>query len=148
MVRAGLAAPYPYLIRQDPDLSLRYSRELYDWYAAQEGAAKALIIDADDIIGSRATVRRLCLETGLDPDAVKYEWETTVEENPVKAKFKARLNGSTGILPGLSAEGLSVECEEGKWREEFGEEDGEVLVGLVRAALPDYEYLWSRRVVG
>ena len=103
------------------------------------------VIDADDIIHDRAAVRHVCLQTGLDPDAVMYEWETREEKDPRKAAFLSTIYASKGIIPGLAAKGLDFETERAKWREEFGVEDGEDLARFVQEAMADYEYLLSRR---
>ena len=147
MVRAAYEVGFPYNIPMHPSLSLRYSRALYDWYRTHENAPSPLIIDADDIMSSRDTVRELCIRAGLDPDSIKYEWDTRKADDPAKARFLSTVYASTGILPGLDSKGLKLEAEAAKWREEFGEKDGEELEKTVRAAWPDYEYLRSHRVV-
>jgi len=128
-------------------LSLRRSRELYDWYL--EHGTKAgitpCVIDADDLMKDPAAVRRLCLQTGLDPETVQYEWEERKVDDPLIARFLSTLNASTGILPGLTAEGLDIEAEKKKWVDEFGKEAGEALARRVDESMADYEYLWERR---
>ncbi|KAF2854783.1 hypothetical protein T440DRAFT_464924 [Plenodomus tracheiphilus IPT5] len=127
-------------------LSLRFSRELYDWYLKQGEEMSPKVIDADDIMSNKAVVRQLCLETGLDPDAVQYEWATREEPDPMKKVMTDKIISSTGILPGLEARGLDLETEKKKWKAEFGDEDGELLAKYVQDAMPDYEYLYSQRV--
>lgn len=126
-------------------LSLRRSRDLFDWYLNQTSDIHPQVIDADDIMNDRAAVRHICLQTGLDPDAVQYEWETREEPDPLKAIFLSTVYASNGILPGLAARGLELEVEKAKWKAEFGEEDGENLTKYVLDAMPDYEYLLSQR---
>lgn len=126
-------------------LTLSHSRALYDWYLAQDTTFAPQVVDADDIIHDRAAVRHVCLQTGLDPDAVMYEWETREEKDPRKAAFLSTIYASKGIIPGLAAKGLDFETERAKWREEFGVEDGEDLARFVQEAMADYEYLLSRR---
>lgn len=127
-------------------LTLRMSRSLYDWYDGNMKATAPKVIDADDIMNSPATVRQLCTETGLDPDAVQYEWETREEKDPLKAVFLSTLGKSTSIVPGLTSSGLDLDKEKTKWKAEFGNEEGEHLARLVDAAMPDYRYLLERRV--
>lgn len=129
-------------------LTLRYSRALYDWYVNNTDAMAPKVIDADDIMNDRSAVRQLCCETGLDADAVQYEWETTEEKDFVMATFKSTLNASKGIKPGLEARSLNIEEEKVKWAAEFGEKDAEDLAKFVYEAMPDYEYLLERRVRG
>jgi hypothetical protein len=133
-------------------LTLRHSRDLYDWYVRNEDKTgrKPRIIEADDIMNNRAAVRQLCLETGLDPDAVQYEWEERNESNPLKASFLSTINSSKGIVKGLDSTHLDIETEKVKWKKEFGDQTGEELAGYVYRAMPDYEYLSkeSNRVTG
>ncbi|KAJ8110781.1 hypothetical protein OPT61_g6455 [Boeremia exigua] len=126
-------------------MTLRPSRDLYDWYLNCGDAVHPQVIDADDIINDKDAVRHICTTTGLDPEAVTYEWETREETNPMKAVFLSTLNASTGIIPSLAACSLNFETEKAKWKAEFGEEDGEDLAKFVLDAMPDYEYLLSRR---
>lgn len=150
MVRAeqktfGLGAVRP----RDPilavTLTLRHSRALFDWYNSQGPNSHPQVIDADDIINHKAAVRHICLATGLSPDAVQYKWETKEETDPQKAVFLSTINSSKGIIPGLASCGLEIEAEKAKWKAEFGDEDGEDLAKFVLDAMPDYNYLLSRR---
>ncbi|KNG50003.1 hypothetical protein DDE82_004622 [Stemphylium lycopersici] len=130
-------------------LHLRHTRELYDWYVAHGATVNVTprIIDADDIMNSPETVRLLCKQTGLDPDSVAYEWESREVKDPLQARFLSTIAASKGIIPGLAAKGKSVETEQGKWIEEFGEKEGRLLAKFVESAMPDYEYLYARRTV-
>ncbi|KAG9185529.1 hypothetical protein G6011_06860 [Alternaria panax] len=131
-------------------LTLKHSGALYDWYAKQGSRAGIIlrVIDADDIMNNPAAVRQLCEQTGLSADDVQYSWEERTVENPLMARFLSTINASKGIKPGLRAEGMTLEGEKRKWVEEFGEEDAEDLVRFVSDAVPDYEYLHSRRTMG
>jgi hypothetical protein len=148
MVRAENKAMGPIRPRElmlAATLTLRHSRSLFDWYLSQGGEVRPQVIDADDIIGNKAAVRHVCVETGLDPDAVQYEWETREEPDPLMAAFLSTINASKGIIPSLAARGLDFETEKAKWKAEFGDEDGEDLAKFVSDAMPDYEYLLSQR---
>lgn len=83
-------------------LQLRDSRTLYDWYAAKTANTGIIprVIDADDVMNDAASMRKLCLETGLNPDAIVYEWEERVVEDPMQARFLSTLAKSKGILKG------------------------------------------------
>ncbi|EDU48928.1 hypothetical protein PtrEW4_009673 [Pyrenophora tritici-repentis] len=128
-------------------LSLQRQRKLYDWYL-EHGAAVGIVprvIDADDVMKSPEAVRKLCRQTGLDPDAVAYEWETRVVEDFRISRFLSTINNSRGILPGFAAEGLDMEEEKEKWRKEFGEKDAGEIAKRVDESMGDYLYLWERR---
>lgn len=149
MLRAQLKAmgptTRPRTVMVAATLTLSYSRELFDWYDQQEDAMRPKVVDADDIMKDKAAVRQLCLETGLDPDAVIYEWGTREETDHKKGIFLSTINASKGIIPSLAAKGLDLETEKEKWKTEFGDEDGEDLAKFVADAMPDYNYLLSRR---
>lgn len=147
MARASRKIGVPHSMAMDPSMTLRYSKELYDWYSTNDRAAKPLVIEADDIMNDRNAVRQVCGEAGLDPEALIFEWDTKEESNDFKKVFLSTLGASTGIVPGLDSKGLSLENETKKWKAEFGEEDGESLALRVKEAMPDYEYLHSRRIV-
>lgn len=126
-------------------LTLRYSRAMYDWYLAKGGELTPRVIDADDIMNDPAAVRQLCNETGLDPEAVQYEWEERQAEKALDKVFLATINGSKGIIKGMDASNLDIEAEKVKWRAEFGNDAGEAIARYVADAMTDYEYLRSRR---
>ncbi|CAA9959799.1 hypothetical protein PTMSG1_03207 [Pyrenophora teres f. maculata] len=131
-------------------LTLRRSRELYDWYI-EHGPSVGItprVIDADDIMKDPEAVRKLCRQTGLDPKAVAYEWEEKVVESPVMARFLSTISKSRGILPGLAAQGLDMENQKERWREEFGEADAKALWKKVEESMGDYLYLWEKRTRG
>lgn len=126
--------------------TLQCSRKLFDWYLKNASQWKPKVIDADDIMDNPSVVRQLCIETKLDPDAVQYEWEERHEENPIFARFLSTINASKGIVKGLDARAIDLAAEKEKWKQEFGEEDGEKMAQYVDAAMPDYNYLLSLRV--
>lgn len=146
MTRASRGVGYNTSIASDPSMTYEYSRKTYDWYLNNDSAAEPLIIDADEVMNDRGAICEMCIRSGLDPDAVCYEWETKEEPDPLKKVFLSTIGSSTGILPGLDSKGLSLEEETVKWKKEFGEEEGAVLARRVEAAMPDYEYLRSRRI--
>lgn len=137
---------HPSMPRLVAILTLRYSRGLFDWYLQHPAAPVPKVIDADDIMRDREAVRQLCREIDFDPEAVRYEWDTREETDPIDIAFFSTVAASTGIRPGFEARGVDVEAEKPKWVEEFGEVDGKDLAKAVEAAMPDYEYLLSHRV--
>ncbi|KAH7067420.1 hypothetical protein BKA63DRAFT_536889 [Paraphoma chrysanthemicola] len=130
-------------------LTLRPSRDLYDWYANNAPSCRQpRVIDADDIMNDPAAVRQLCNETGLDPEAVQYKWEERKEENPLFASFLSTINASTGIVQGKDAKELDIIGEKAKWKSEFGEDAATDIERYVQDAMGDYEYLLSRKTKG
>jgi predicted transcriptional regulator len=61
----------------------------------------------------------------------------------VKAMLST-LHESTGVVPGKTWDDVDLDTEAKKWREEFNESNAELLEELVRAAIPDYEYLKTK----
>ena len=56
------------------------------------------------------------------------------------------LSASTGIVEGKTSNDLDIDKEVKKWKVEFEEEGGAHIEKWVRDAMPDYEYLKSRRL--
>jgi hypothetical protein len=130
-------------------LTLRHSRALFDWYLKNASSErKPRVIDADDIMSHPSAVRQLCTQTGLDPDAVQYEWDEVHEEDPLMARFKSTINASKGIIKGMDARSLDIEAEKTKWTAEWGEEEAENLAKYVKDAMSDYNYLLAHRTRG
>lgn len=130
-------------------LTLRHSRAVFDWYLENASKErKPRVIDADDIMNNPAAVRQLCIQTGLDPEAVQYKWDEVHEEDPLMARFKSTINASKGIIKGMDARSLDIEAEKAKWTAERGEEEAENLAKYVNDAMSDYYYLLSHRTQG
>lgn len=154
----------------DRCMTLVWSRALYDWFLEQadtttgvegEGVvdgdanvcARPIVIDADDVMNFPVeTVGRLCELVGLDGQGLRTTWVRTTEgegygdQGPMERRMMSTLWSSEGVVEGKTAIGLDVEEEARKWREMFGEEDGERMEGWVRAAMEDYEYLRAARL--
>lgn len=138
-------------------LTFKWTRNLYDWYMeawAKYGSAldrpKPIILEADDILETKVLVR-YCQLVGLDPSKLKYTWEPVSAaekalKDPMMVRMKDTLYASTGILENKTAKNLILEDEVSKWKVEFGESEGSQLEGWVKAAMPDYEYLWNNRL--
>ena len=126
-------------------LTLRHSGKLYDWYANHACSIQPQVLDADEIINDKAAVRHVCSATGRGPDANLHECKTKEETDAMKAVFLLTINASKGIIPDLTARGLDLETEKGKWKAEFDDGDSEDLVKFVLDAMSDYDYLLSRR---
>ncbi|ATY62533.1 hypothetical protein A9K55_008317 [Cordyceps militaris] len=136
--------------------TLRWTRQLYDWYTAAWTALgqedkKPVIIDADDMLRSPEVVLRFCDAVGLDQEKAQFHWEPLTEEertalDPVRTKTCGTLHSSSGIARGKSFEGLTMAGEAEKWKAEFGEQIGQRIEGWVRAAMPDYDYLVGKKL--
>jgi hypothetical protein len=63
-----------------------------------------------------------------------------------EAVMLSTLLGSTGVIKDKTPTVVDVAAEAKQWKEEFGEELAYMLETTVRDAMPDYEYLRSRRI--
>ncbi|KAI9694979.1 MAG: hypothetical protein M1822_000596 [Bathelium mastoideum] len=134
-------------------LRYRWHRMIYEWYDQDSrkpgGSPTPIVLDADELMYDRAALNTLCAQTGLDPQAIKYEWASMSHKEiqmqyEGEAVFLETLLGSNGIVSGKGSDGVEVECEMEGWREEFGEERAEMLRRMVEAAMEDYMFLKSR----
>ncbi|KAI9373794.1 hypothetical protein BJX61DRAFT_501272 [Aspergillus egyptiacus] len=147
----------------DTNLSLRYSRMLYDWCLEQGDSlpSKPQVLDAYDVIHNPGTVVEFCRRTGLDPGVVQFEWEGAGEKNggdgggeAAKADKKEAIVGvmlstlrqSTGVVKDMTPETVDIAAETEKWKAEFGEDAARLLEKVVWESMPDYEYLKARRI--
>lgn len=154
---------------QETNLTLKWTRMLYDWCLEQPDLpGKPLVLDAQDIIHNPQVMVRYCEETGLNPNALQFEWDNkppsdAVETEAVRVKcpipektdldfdkaeaiMLSTLSASTGIIKDKTPTAVDVDAEVKQWKEEFGEEVATKLEMMVHDAMPDYEYLRSRRI--
>lgn len=148
------------------NMSFHWTRELFEWYLEQADASVApLVIDAHQVIHDRAAVAKFSELAGLDPASLRFEWDSNTnksdnwaptgngENAEVVAKQRksasimaSTLEGSSGIEKAKAPESVDIDVEVGKWKVEFGEEAAQTLEKATRDAMPDYEYLKSKRV--
>ncbi|KAM0549201.1 hypothetical protein ACHAPJ_009510 [Fusarium lateritium] len=128
-------------------------RTLFDFYQAQHdnGGERPLVLDADDMMTSPELMLKYAKVAGLDPDKLRFSWEKATQEalNEMSAMAKmmlSSLNASDKVDLGKVAGDIDIDKEAAKWRNEFGDEGGDKLESWVRAAMPDYEYMRSKRL--
>ena len=166
ILRTQTASPNPE--KQYANYSLyHFIRNLYDFYSkhltkksstpcnpstgsrnqpSSDELSWPIIIDADDYIKHPNLVKRLAVAIGLDVSKLQFSWAAAPSEKPSDEMLKTLLS-SSGVEEDKLARGLTMEAERPKWVEEFGEESADRLERQVRDALPDYEYLVSKRVL-
>lgn len=107
----GMLKPENFRSATDTNMSLRWTRMLFDWCEEQKAAATSeaekrarepVLLDANDVIHNPSTVARFCELTGLDASKLKFEWGNGNKEEP-KASGNAESNGS------------ATQTEEVKW---------------------------------
>ena len=95
---------------------------------------------------------KFCKLVGLDTTKLAFTWKPSTEEELARLpgdQFRRMLStpiASTGIMKEKLSSNISIDEEAKKWKEEFGQAEGEELEKFVRAAMPDYEYLKARRL--
>ena len=146
-------------------MTLNWSRRLYDFYAigprrtSSGSQPQPIIIDAYDVINApRQLFPRFCALTGLDASKLSFTWQRMSDEararftqatGPAAANYFSTIWSSEGIMKEKamhSSEHIDISLEARKWKEEFGEAEAKKLEEWVRRAMPDYTYMWERRL--
>ncbi|PYH92173.1 hypothetical protein BO71DRAFT_400736 [Aspergillus ellipticus CBS 707.79] len=136
-------------------INLGWVRSVYDWYTTSGKSAKGasgdarapVVLDADDIIAQPEVVYRYCEIVGLNPTKLRFTWaDLEHEDHPAGERFLSTLRDSSGVDSSKVAGTVDLEGESRRWRDEFGESAAERLMEMVQEAMPDYEYLRSRRL--
>lgn len=138
-------------------MTLHWTRTLYDWYTQhprkpEYDATWPLVLEADDIMTEPEVIVRFCEITGMDPTKLQFTWTPTSKEDlaklhdDVSRRMLSTLSASNGVMRGKTSADLDIDTEAKKWREEFGEREAEKIEKWVRAAMPDYEFLKTKRL--
>ncbi|GIK03423.1 hypothetical protein Aspvir_007492 [Aspergillus viridinutans] len=145
------------------NVTLRWTRMLYNWCVRQEGQAHPIILDANDLTHNKSSMVKFCELTGLDPTALKFEWESVSAEGKAssgddaskqhsirqeaQAIMKLTLMGSSGVVKEKAPKVVDVASEADKWKHEFGDEEASFILKIVREAMPNYEFLRQQRLI-
>ncbi|KAH6886836.1 hypothetical protein B0T10DRAFT_490392 [Thelonectria olida] len=135
------------------ELTTKWIRTLYDFYAAHfaESSLWPIVLDADDIMTCPALVSKYAQLAGLDDTKLRFSWNTASEEtmkklSTMEARMLSSINASTKIDSSKVAGRIDIDQEAVKWKSEFGEEVAQKLERWVRDAMPDYNFLHSKRL--
>ncbi|KAG4263165.1 hypothetical protein FPRO03_10528 [Fusarium proliferatum] len=142
--------------RKEPmaaEITTRWHRTLYDFYSEHfaNDSIWPIVIDADDVMTCPQLVGKYAKLTGLDESKVRYSWDKAGEEvlnklSHMEQRMLSSINASTTIDQSKVAGKVDIDQEAVKWKAEFGEEGAQKLERWVRDAMPDYEFLHSRRL--
>ncbi|KAI1343679.1 hypothetical protein F5Y15DRAFT_174139 [Xylariaceae sp. FL0016] len=147
----GRARAEPYEV----ETTMQWVRSLYDFYAAYFAAqgepSWPLVIDADDVMNRPEVVAKYAATVGLDPAKLRYSWDKATPEqlgkmNKAEQRMLSSISDSVGVDKSKLAGSIDLDVEAAKWRTEFGEEGGRKLEKWVRDAMPDYEFLYAKRI--
>jgi hypothetical protein len=142
-------------------MTLHWTRTLYDWYTHHLRKSESgsygdvnwpLVLDADDIMTEPEVIVRFCDIVGMDPTKLQFTWTPASKEeldqfhSDVVRRMLSTLLASAGIIREKTSANLDIDAEAKKWKEEFGECEGEKIEKWVRAAMPDYEFMKAKRL--
>ncbi|KAJ6110729.1 hypothetical protein N7486_002964 [Penicillium sp. IBT 16267x] len=152
-------------------MGMCWARSLYDWCLEQPGLSRLPpIVDAYDLINNPDVVVRFAEETGLDPKALQFQWESQDHEkrpdfwasNHAKATLAGddvegshiraanvmltTLSSSLGMIQNRTPAEVDIAVEAEKWKVEFGVQVAGVIEKAVLESMPDYQYLKARRI--
>lgn len=131
--------------------SLRWIRLLHDWYSSIGDVPVTL--EADDFINEESVMPKFCKALGLDPKYLQTRWDKVLEEKralqgTMATSFQQTMQNSTGIIRSKKRDTeINNDQERERWANEFGEDFAAALYGAAEAAMPDYIYLRSKRLV-
>ncbi len=142
------------------EMTYHWSRTLYDWYIQQFAISESksgeriiwpIVLDADDIMLEPKVVVKYAKVIGLDPTKLKFSWSPKNKEEldkmwSVERRMLLTISASAGIVEGKTSRGVVIDEEVGKWKAEFGEEEGSKIERWVKNDMDDYEYLKTRRL--
>ena len=143
------------------EMTLHWNRTLYEWYLQYFKTLETktglepiwpLVLEADDLMTSRDVPIAFCKAVGMDPSKLRFSWAPATQEqlagysNDTHRRMLSTLSASAGVVSGKTTEGLDIDLEAKKWKQEFGEEMGDKIEGWVRAAIPDYEFMKARKL--
>ena len=138
--------------------SFQPNRDLYDFYKqhyeAHDDKVWPIVIDAHDVVHNPEVLHKYCQMTGLVSSKLKSEWDAY--EVPDQGGFigtaakwmLSSIAGSKGIMKDKARPNIDIDIdiEATVWREKFGDDAGAMIERWVRNAMPDYEYMKSKRL--
>ncbi|KAL3428794.1 hypothetical protein BDV09DRAFT_190666 [Aspergillus tetrazonus] len=144
-------------------LNLEQEGRLYDWYCVHDvqsyprrhdDISFPILLDAQDIIHHPEVVLKYCELIGMNPEKARFAWQpesfprstTGVGPKCAEAVMMATLDRSTSVLKEKTPPTVDIALERKKWEEEFGEGLAKQMEKWVDHAMPDYNYLWSKRL--
>lgn len=123
-------------------MTLRWTRQLYDWYCSKLPQSKPIVLDASDMLTNPRILTRLCDLVGLQAQQLCFQWEPAGPEeirqtDPTTVQMISTLLSSAGIIADRSVSPylLDIERQIQVWNSEFGESEGETIAVWVTKLL-------------
>lgn len=154
-------------------MTLRFQREILDWYFAQrqqdprkdgEAVPTPIVLDADDIILSRpddpdSALYQLARSLHMDPSRLLFSWpadeaartagaglDPELQEDERVERFLSTIRNSTEFERTKVARDWDREACAKDWAREFGDGQAEKLLRRVEESQEDWEYLCQFRI--
>jgi hypothetical protein len=138
--------------------TLRWSRWLWEYFAAHPPVQPPVLIDAEDTLADpEPLISKLCGLIGIDAKDVEYTWDAvpkelwpTKEQDPlgITVTTVGGVFKSSGVVrTGAKKKAVDIDAEEQRWKEEFGPDLAQAFRARVDTAMEDYEYLRQFRLV-
>lgn len=131
--------------------SFQYSRQLYEWFLSNSTGESSMpvVVEADDMLEKSSTIEKLCPLLGMDTQYIPNKWD--VIQAPDNAgrrelSFMGDYWKSTSIDSSKSSRGLNMSAKYTKWQADFGSGVADELLIIVEKAMPDYNYLKSKKI--
>lgn len=135
------------------ELTMYWQRKLFDFYEAQcaTGDGGFIVLDADDLMVTPELVTKYTALVGLDPEKLRFSWEKVPQAvldqlHPMVKGAHSSLNASDRVDVSKIAGHVDITAEAEKWKADFGENVATRIEKHVRDAMPDYEYMRSKRL--
>lgn len=135
------------------ELTTYWQRKLLEFYESHFGEDKGwpIVLDADDIMTTPELVAKYALMVGFDEEKLRFSWDKLPQAevdqlHPMHKDAHGSLLASDKIDPGKVAGEVDIDAEAVKWRADFGEDAAKRLEKHVRDAMPDYQYMRSKRM--
>lgn len=136
------------------ELTTYWQRKLLEFYESHFGQDSEwpIVLDADDVMKHPELLNEYAPKVGLDPGKLRFSWDklpqAVVDElHPMVRGAHGSLNASDKVDLGKVAGEVDIAAEAVKWRADFGEDAAKRLERHVRDAIPDYEYMRSKRMI-
>ena len=130
-----------------------WQRKLFDFYETQDVTSDGgfIVLDADDLMVSPELVVKYAPMVGLDPEKLRFSWKRVPrvvldQMHPMVKGAHSSLNASDRVDVSKIAGHVDITAEAEKWKADFGEDVATRIEKHVRDAMPDYEYMRSKRL--